>query len=365
MMNRIKSIFVVFLVFSLVIPAFFAGLVLASEDSWVPKARMLSTRTSFGVAVVDGKIYAIGGHPFGGVTTDVNEEYDPTTDKWISKKKLPGIRAWFGTVVYDNEIYVIGGAWFLSGSELNEIMVYSPATDTWNTNKAAMPTARSGIEANIVDNEIFVIGGRNSDRILDVNEVYDPAVGDWETKTSIPSPVYNYASVVVDKKIYIIGGFTLGINGIAYPVEFNQIYNVETDSWSLGNPVPVSNGANAVATSGLLGPKRIYVMGGGLNQVYDPATDSWINATPMPSANRLENFDDVNLAVLNDQIYAIGGVFTKDESQYSINYQYTPLGYIPEFPSWAPPLTMLAVILVIAVIYRYSLYKQNQRGEYH
>jgi len=35
---------------------------------------------------------------------------------------------------------------------------------------------------------------------------------------------------------------------------------------------------------------------------------------------------------------------------------------IPEFPSWAPILIMLAVILAMAVIYRYSLQKQNQRS---
>jgi hypothetical protein len=149
------------------------------------------------------------------------------------------------------------------------------------------------------------------------------------------------------------------MDGIPYRVDFNQIYDIETDSWSLGNPVPVSNGANAVATSGLLAPKRIYVIGGGLNQVYDPANDSWVNATPMPSANRLENFDDVNLAVLNDQIYAMGGVFAENESRYSTNYQYTPLGYIPEFPSWTPLLIML-VAVVVTFVYRQKVNKQRR-----
>jgi hypothetical protein len=359
-MNQIKSIFAVLLVLSLVVPAFSVRLAWVAEDSWIPKAKMLSTRTSFGVAAVNEKIYAVGGHPFGGVTTDVNEEYDPATDKWISRKRMPGIRAWFGTAVYGNEIYVIGGAWFLSGSELNDVMVYSPATDTWNTNKTAMPTARSGIEANIVDDKIFVIGGRNSDKTFDVNEVYDPSIDAWETKNPIPTPVSSYASAVVDKKIYIIGGFTRDIDGIPYRVDFNQIYDVETDSWSLGNPVPVSNGANAVATSGVLAPKRIYVIGGGLNQVYNPATDSWVNAMSIPSANRLENFDDVNLAVLNDQIYAMGGVFAGDESHYSINYQYTPINYIPEFPSWTPLLITLIGVVALHVVYMHKLKKQRQ-----
>ena len=39
-----------------------------------------------------------------------------------------------------------------------------------------------------------------------------------------------------------------------------------------------------------------------------------------------------------------------------------PEGNIPEFPSWTPLLLMLVVVLVVAVIYRRSLHKQNQWG---
>jgi len=358
--DRRKAL-VLLLVLSFVLSTLSFPSVSATEDSWTPKAKMPSTRTSFGVAVVNGKIYAIGGQPFGGVTTDVNEEYDSITDKWVSRKRMPHIRAWFGTAVYDNEIYLIGGAWFLAGSELNDIMVYAPATDSWNTSKTTMPTARAGIEANIVDGKIFVIGGRNSNGTLDVNEVYVPSKDTWETKTPIPTPVASYASAVVDKKIYIIGGFTPEANGTTRRIDLNQIYDIETDTWSLGTSIPVSNGAKAGATSGLLAPKRIYVIGGGLNQVYDPTTDNWMFATPMPRTNRLENFDDVLLAVLNDQIYAIGGVFVEDESRYSVNDRYTPLDYIPEFPSLAPLMIMLVAVLAIAVVYRRRLHEQNQR----
>ena len=354
-----RAVLIWLLVLCFVLSILSFPLVSAVEDSWTPKAKMPSTRTSFGVAVVNGKIYAIGGHPLGGVTTDVNEEYDPIIDKWVSRKRIPSIRAWFGTAVYDNEIYLIGGAWFMAGSELNDIMVYAPATDSWNTSKTVMPTARAGIEANIVDGKIYVIGGSNSNGTLDVNEVYDPSKDTWETKTPIPTPVASYASAVVDKKIYIIGGFTATTRRI----DLNQIYDVETDTWSLGTSIPVSNGAKAGATSGLLAPKRIYVIGGGLNQVYDPTTDNWMNATPMPRTNRLENFNDVLLVVLNDQIYAIGGVFAEDESRYSVNDHYTPLDYIPEFPSLAPLMIMLVAILAIAVVYRRRIHEQNQRRE--
>ena len=96
--------------------------------------------------------------------------------------------------------------------------------------------------------------------------------------------------------------------------------------------------------TGLLAPKRIYVFGGtlnyyfrygfssalDLNQVYDPETDMWTIGTPMPTSR-----GKFGVAVVNDEIYAIGGHnSTEWVNVVSANEKYTPIGYIPEFPSW-------------------------------
>jgi DNA-binding transcriptional ArsR family regulator len=310
---------------------------LASEGSWVSRTRMGLAKTGFGVGVVNDKIYVIGGHPYDStkVTIDDVSVYDPSTDQWRSKQPMPGSLAWFGTAVYQDEIYVIGGAWFLRGSEKNNVWVYSPATNSWTT-KTSMPTARGGADANVVDRKIYVIGGSATDAfdstidvVLDVNEVYDPVADTWSTKTPIPTPVSAYASAVVDGKIYVIGG--LAPNGTSrMRVNLNQIYDPATDTWSLGTPLPnTQSSISAGATIGVMAPKRIYVVGDGLNQVYDPANDSWTVAEPIPdSANRMTNFDDAEIAVVNDQLYALGGVYEDENGNgYSINEQYTPLGY--------------------------------------
>jgi hypothetical protein len=83
-----------------------------------------------------------------------------------------------------------------------------------------------------------------------------------------------------------------------------------------------------------MAPKPIYVIGDGLNQIYNPTTDSWTQGTPIPnSKNRLTNFDDAELVVVNDQIYALGGVYENDGASYSVNEQYTPIGYGTSEPS--------------------------------
>jgi N-acetylneuraminic acid mutarotase len=300
------------------------------------------TKTGFGVDVVNDKIYVIGGHPFGStqVTIDDVSVYDPLTDQWRSKQHMPGSLAWFGTAVYQDEIYVIGGAWFVDSE--NQVWVYSPAANNW-TARASMPTPRAEVEANMVNGKIYVIGGRETtSSVTDANEVYDPVTDTWTTKTPVPTPVTGYASAVVDGKIYVIGGWTFAANSTSLSrVNLNQIYDPETDNWSLGTPIPESVGANAGATTGVMAPRRIYVIGDGVNQVYDPANDSWSVGEPIPnSAHRLTNFADAEIAVVNDHLYALGGVYKDaNENYYSVSEQYTPIGYgTPDLPTQSPSL---------------------------
>ena len=297
----------------------------ANWDSWESKASMPTRRFNLGAAVVEGKIYAIGG---GSV---VNEMYDPTTDTWTTKAPMITPRKSFGIAVYENKIYCIGGS---GGGGANE--VYDPATDTWE-NKTSMPTRRYGIGANVVDGKIYVIGGKNASGWIDgANEVYDPATDTWTTKTPIPTRVSYYASAVFDNKIYVIGGY----NGSVY-VDLTQIYDPETDTWSNGAPIPSLSllGAGAGVTTGVWAPKRIYVIGANLpsggineivflvnhvrNQIYDPERDVWSSGASLPIARI-----GCGIAVVDDILYAIGGtnsVFFP--YSYSDNQHYTPYGY--------------------------------------
>jgi len=315
----------------------------ATEDSWVLKAPM--PLSSWGVAVVNGKIYAIGTH-------DV-AEYDPDVDTWTFKKAMPTNRSSFALAVYQDKIYVIGGS-------KGENQVYDPATDMWET-KASMPTPRTQLEANVVNDKIYLIGGRTGgpDSTVGLNEVYDPATDTWSTGASIPVPVDSYASAVVDNKIYMIGG-----EG-PKPPNLNQIYDPETNTWSHGATVP--NGvvdAAAGATSGVLAPKRIYVLGGrinydiwgtDINQIYNPENESWTIGASMPVARAW-----LHVAVVNDMLYAMGGApyFNLQGTWSPENYQYTPVGYIPEFPSWALLLIMSVVVMAVAVIYKRKLHNR-------
>ncbi len=340
-MNKIFQALVILLVVSFSLLPFLVSHAEVVEDSWTTLDPMPTARSGLGVAVVNGKIYAIGGWNGGGGAVAVNEEYDPVTNTWITKTPMSVPRRTFGIAVYQNKIYVIGGA---SGTDPNtgsDILcsfneVYDPLTDTWSTN-GSLPTPRRGLDAIVVDDKIYLIGGYRyiSGRIqeFNTNEVYDPSTGTWTTKTPLPTSTSFYASAVVDNKIYVIGGqdeFHPDVN-----VAFNQIYDPETDIWSYGASLPTAVWqAAAGATTGIMAPKRIYVIGGmprhdadgtNITQVYNPENDTWTFGASMPTARC-----DLAVAVVNDVLYAIGGHpgFMVLPPNYAKNEQYTPFGYV-------------------------------------
>jgi hypothetical protein len=349
-MNRIKSTVVVLVILSLTSTAFSLPSVWGIEDSWATLEPLPLALAGFKAAAVNDKIYVM--------KLNITYEYDLCS--WSTKKSMPTSRDSFGIVAYQNKIYCIGGRTNYDPSATNE--VYNPESDSWET-KTAMPTPRLNLDANLVNGKIYLIGGViQNPRFLDVpgtyvrtnvTEVYDPVTDSWVTKAPIPFEVSLYASAVVENKIYVISE------------SLTQIYDPKYDTWSFGTPprYPVDL-AGGVATTGEMAPERIYVIGGrkdGLEiaytQIYDPTDDSWSLGTQMPTPRY-----DFATAVVNDQIYAMGGVtgaFAGIE-QKNQNEQYTPFSYIPEFPSWTPLLIMLGSVLVVAVIYRRMIAAKNQ-----
>jgi N-acetylneuraminic acid mutarotase len=304
----------------------------AAENSWTTKKPMPTARGGLGVAVVNGKIYAIGGVN-GDTQLAVNEEYNPVTDSWTTKALMPTARSGFAIAVYQNKIYCIGGTTGDSGfTGVTE--VYDPATDTWDT-KTPMPTQRADLCANFVNGKIYCIGGKKYWGVdpfyqeLNTTEVYDPARNTWTTKSPMPIPVLGAASAVLDGKIYVVGGsrhFQVGWD--LTTVISNQVYDPEDDSWSTraGLPAAESYGATE-ATSGVTAPKKIYFAGGsnqtnysGATYAYDSSSNAWSTVASMPTSRVY-----LAVAVVDDILYAIGGF--DGEKWLNVNEQYITVGY--------------------------------------
>lgn len=317
---------------------------MAAEDYWTTLEPMPTAETGLGAAVVKSKIYV--------VKKEINYEYDPDADTWTPRTRMPTPRSGFGVAVCQDKIYCIGG--YTSGWETGINEVYDPSTDTWET-RTSMPTSRTQVVANEVDGKIYVMAGYTFPHpsfptLCNKTEVYDPTTDSWTEKAQMPNyqgiAMSDDVSAVVDNKIYVFGCSQREFNTL-----FTQIYDPETDTWSSGTIMPTEiYHASGAATTGEFAPKRIHIMGETEHQIYDPETDSWSNGTSMPTPRR-----SLGLAVINDTLFAIGGSVGDPlgsppsmSEPTNTNEQYTPVGYIPEFPSWAIlPLLLVATLVAI------------------
>ena len=322
-------------------------------NSWESKAPMNQARAYLGVAVVNGKIYAIGGDTssiIGNVCPGTsrsnqlvctNEVYDPAMNKWTTKTPMPTARALFGTAVYQDKIYCIGG-YDNNYTDLSVNEVYDPATNSWYT-KTAMPTPAYGVLANAVGSKIYVIGGATTIGSVgsNVNYVYNPATDSWASKTPPPYDITSLSSSVVGDKIYCIGALT-DASGLWNGTFIIQTYDTLNDSWRIvaTSPRAYTSGNGGGVTSGVYAPQQIYFFDDITTYVYDLTNNNWTVGVPMPTARTC-----VGVAVVNDTFYVIGGrsgmwgyITIMDAS--AVTEQYVPFGY--KMDVTPPKITMLS-----------------------
>ncbi len=338
------------------------------KNCWSIKTPMPEVIGGVRATVVNDEIHVIGG--------SIHYVYNPTKNDWTAKEPMPTGRQYFGIAVYQNKIYTIGGGTWNSNTgwtTSNITEVYDPLTNSWE-NATAMPTSRMSLLASEVDGKIYLIGGRTGgpSSIVALNEVYNIANDSWTTQKSIQYPVDSYASAVVDGKIYVIGGFEGFYHGA--PVGYTQIYDPMTNSWSLGASLPeIVRNAAAGATTGILAPKRIYVIGGGpdmgatnFTQVYNPENNSWTLGSQMPTARI-----SLTVTVINDLLYAIGGTTYVTMPFLTTNEQYTPFEYrtpemsangtTPDFAGSSDVLIVAVSITIILVVIGLMIYFKKRK----
>ena len=320
------------IIVTVALPVFNLTTVKAADDQpWSQMSNMLTARGGLGTAVVNGRIYAIGGLN-DALPLNVNEQFDPTANKWTTRAPMPTPRSGFAIATYNNKIYVIGGS--VGNGYVGNNEVYDPLTDSWET-KTSMPTPRSDFSACVVNDKIYLIGGKKYSSInpyfneTAVNQVYDPANDSWTTVAALPDPVYGYASAVIDGKIHIIGGSkNPSSSGTSVFDNANQVFDPQTGNWSLADNIPSSSTfGGAISTQDFMAPSKLYYIGGffsnaysGETQIYNPSNNSWTTGVPMPTHRAY-----LSVTIINDLIYAIGGF--DGTNWLNIVEVYKPVGY--------------------------------------
>lgn len=274
---------------------------------WQRVAPMLTATSGLAATTGrDGRIYVVGGEGSDGFLS-ATQVYDPATDTWSSLPNMPLKRRDLAAVTgSDGRIYAIGGE-NRSGdsglSQINEVDVYDPGTNSWST-VTAMPSPRSGVAAVTgPDGRIYVFGGSASGSILNTVEFYTPSTNTWSIAAPMPTARSGAAAVLGrDGLIYVIGGSTF--TGVFNTVE---AYNPATNRWTTVAHMLIARTLLAAA----LGPDGlIYAIGGfdfhsnlSTVEAYNPKTNTWTTVSPLLTARRAF----AGVLGSDGRIYAIGG----------------------------------------------------------
>lgn len=212
-------------------------------------------------------IYCVGGTTGGGATTATNRvfRYDPVADKI----ETVGIDAWNesapntvpgGYAVVQNKLYILGG--LSIGSEVtNRIFEFTPANSAgsqWAQKAATLPVALGYVPATAIGNLIFTAGGSTfvpCNLIETTNSyVYDPVKDAVSPIASIPRAAGETQAVTVAHEMWVLGGGRTAPN----PSTEVNIYNPLTEKWRVGLPLNTGQRNFAAASDGT----RVFVAGG-------------------------------------------------------------------------------------------------------
>ncbi|HVB32943.1 MAG TPA: kelch repeat-containing protein [Patescibacteria group bacterium] len=201
-----------------------------ATDTWKALAPMPSKRGGGAAAVVDGKIYVIGGVELApgskeGVihlgldawpshAVGTNEEYDIATNTWRERSPMPTARNHLAVAAVNGKIYAIGGrlgsAFSLTASPTDIVEEYDPATNIWGNVMARMPTPTSGLTWGVYKGCIYVAGGEAQNWQMTAAfravEAFDPALNEWFVLPSLARARAGMAGGVIGDTLHLVSG---------------------------------------------------------------------------------------------------------------------------------------------------------------
>jgi N-acetylneuraminic acid mutarotase len=189
-----------------------------ATDGFTMGADMPRPRGAGGVVADNGKIYVVGGlaqqpdsDPPNYVAVNWVDVYDPATNSWSQLASMPTARDHFQAAVVDARIYAIGGRQTSPLATVGVNEVYDIASNTWATGKTPIPTLRGGFATARLGRELFLIGGEGPDgsggaKTFDDVEAYNVDTDTWRSLAPMPTPRHGISAAVCNGGIYIAAG---------------------------------------------------------------------------------------------------------------------------------------------------------------
>ncbi|CAH8512267.1 Kelch-like protein 5 [Schistosoma haematobium] len=217
------------------------------QGSWKIVSAMATHRHGLGVAVLEGVVYAVGGHD-GWSYLNTVERWNGKAKAWSPVTPMAVQRSTVGVAVLEGLLYAVGGR---DGSAcLRTVERFNPHTQHWCF-IAPMLHRRGGVGVGAIGGRLYAVGGHNAPpnqphalRTASV-EMYEPRTDMWTEVCALSSPRDSIAVAPLGYKLYALGGH----DGQAY-TDRVEVYDPEENKWTEAAPLPSGRAGIAVAASG-------------------------------------------------------------------------------------------------------------------
>ena len=261
-------------------------------------------------AVLDGRIWVVGGLTGGGLTgpeqaTAKTEFYDPTIDTWSPGPALPIALHHAMMVTYRNTLWVIGGFVSQGGDVLAatsaRVLILNTAQNGWIEGPALHHARAAGAVA-VVGDKIVVVGGRTgkSQELVTATEVFDGT--SWYDAAAIPIPGDHLAAASDGTYLYAVGGHHITETSNTAAV---QRFDPTTDQWTQLPPMPSAvSGLGAAIVDGQLitvggvGPGSVF----NTVRAYNLTAKTWSSLPNLAVARH-----GMGVAAIGNTLYAVDG----------------------------------------------------------
>ncbi|XP_060065248.1 kelch-like protein 26 [Ylistrum balloti] len=174
---------------------------------------MKHERAQHAAVYLPGNIYVIGGKDNKQPLASV-EKHECEEGMWYYVKPLPKPLYDHAAAVAEGKIYVTGG---VEVTPTNKMWCFDPLLNKWHK-KASLLQARAGHGMVSLGGVLYVCGGYremgfegpNTESCLDSVESYTLQTRQWTSLAPMPISAYDVGIVVLNEKILVAGGETLG-----------------------------------------------------------------------------------------------------------------------------------------------------------
>ena len=242
------------------------------ENAW-EDGPVHSNGDLFGATIIGENVFILGGRDQSKQPQSKVSVYNIRTKVWKDGPSLRNARYVHATCVNsENTIYAVGG--YVGGDDSNSVETLKcgetgEPIETWQT-VPPMRRARSVFESASIDDKIYAIGGFPN---LATMEVFDTKANSWKDCRSKSRGCHSHAVSTYNGEIYVFS-----VDG------FCEKYNPATDAWTTIAALNYVNRNVSIRGSAVLNDK-IYLIGGensAETDIYDVETNKWSKGPPIP-----------------------------------------------------------------------------------